>query len=69
VDSDTVWQHIDAERLWMADFLESLPAEDWQRPSLCAGGTVRDVGAHVTFARRRCETSCGRRCARGSGTT
>jgi uncharacterized protein (TIGR03083 family) len=50
VDSDTVWQHIDAERAWMADFLESLPAEDWQRPSLCAGWTVRDVGAHVTFA-------------------
>jgi uncharacterized protein (TIGR03083 family) len=50
VDSDTVWQHIDSERAWMADFLESLPAEDWQRPSLCAGWTVRDVGAHLTFA-------------------
>ena len=50
MDSDTVWQHIDAERAWMADFLESLPAEDWQRSSLCAGWTVRDVGAHLTFA-------------------
>jgi uncharacterized protein (TIGR03083 family) len=34
----------------MADFLESLPAEDWQKPSLCSGWTVRDVGAHLTFA-------------------
>ncbi len=50
MDSDTVWQHIDSERAWMADFLESLPAEDWQRPSLCAAWTVRDVGAHLTFA-------------------
>ena len=50
MDSDTVWQHIDSERAWMADFLESLPPEDWQRPSLCAGWTVRDVGAHLTFA-------------------
>ena len=50
MDSDIVWQHIDAERAWTADLLESLPAEDWQRPSLCAGWTVRDVGAHLTFA-------------------
>ena len=50
MDSDALWQHIDSERAWMADLLESLPAEDWQRPSLCAGWTVRDVGAHVTFA-------------------
>jgi len=50
VDRDTVWQHIDSERAWMADFLESLPPEDWQRPSLCAAWTVRDVGAHLAFA-------------------
>jgi uncharacterized protein (TIGR03083 family) len=50
VDSDAVWRHIDSERAWMADLLESLPPEDWQRPSLCSGWTVRDVGAHVTFA-------------------
>jgi uncharacterized protein (TIGR03083 family) len=48
--SDTVWQHIDSEWAWMADFLESLPPGDWQRPSLCTGWTVRDVGAHLTFA-------------------
>jgi uncharacterized protein (TIGR03083 family) len=50
VDSDAVWQHIDSERAWMADFLESLPAEDWLLPSMCARWTVRDVGAHLTFA-------------------
>ena len=50
MDSDTVWKHIDHERAWMADFLEGLSAQEWQRPSLCAGWTVRDVGAHLTFA-------------------
>jgi uncharacterized protein (TIGR03083 family) len=50
VDSDAVWRHIDSERAWMADFLESLAEVDWQRPSLCAGWTVRDVGAHLTLA-------------------
>lgn len=50
MDSDVVWRYIDSERAWMADFLESLPAEDWQRPSLCSGWTVRDVGAHLAFA-------------------
>jgi uncharacterized protein (TIGR03083 family) len=50
MDTDTIWQHIDTERAWMADFLESLPVEDWDRPSLCDSWTVRDVGAHLTFA-------------------
>lgn len=50
MDSDTVWQHIDTERAWMADLLESLPPEAWGRPSLCPQWTVRDVGAHLTFA-------------------
>ena len=50
MDSDAVWRNIDSERAWMADFLESLPAKDWDRPSLCSGWTVRDVGAHLTFA-------------------
>ena len=53
MDSDTVWQHIDNERTWLADFLESLPQEAWQQPSLCEGWRVRDVGAHLTFAHTR----------------
>ena len=53
MDSDTVWGHIDGERTWLADLLESLPEEGWQQPSLCEGWTVRDVGAHLTFAHAR----------------
>ncbi len=53
MDSDEVWGHIDRERAYLADLLESLPAEDWQRPSLCAAWTVRDVGAHVSMAEAR----------------
>lgn len=48
-----MWQHIDTERAWLADLLESLPREAWQQPSLCDGWTVRDVGAHLTFAHAR----------------
>jgi uncharacterized protein (TIGR03083 family) len=50
MDVDTIWRHIDAERTWLADLLESLPDEGWGHPSLCTGWTVRDVGAHLTFA-------------------
>lgn len=53
MDSATVWQHIDDERAWLADLLESLPDEAWQQQSLCDGWTVRDVGAHLTFAHAR----------------
>jgi uncharacterized protein (TIGR03083 family) len=53
VDSDTVWQHIDTERAWLADLLESLPDAAWERGSLCAGWRVRDVGAHLTFSHAR----------------
>ena len=38
------------ERLDFADFLAGLSPEQWSRPSLCAGWTVRDVAAHcVSF--------------------
>ena len=53
MDSDTVWQHIDTERSWLADLLESLPEAAWTRPSLCTGWSVRDVAAHLTFAQAR----------------
>lgn len=53
METDTVWQHIDHERAWLADLLESLPDDAWQHPSLCDGWTVRDVGAHLTFAHTR----------------
>lgn len=50
MDSDEIWRHIDAERSWLADLLESLPPDAWEQPSLCTGWTVRDVAAHLTFA-------------------
>ena len=53
MNSDTVWQHIDAERSWLADLLESLPDAAWTQPSLCTGWSVRDVAAHLTFAQAR----------------
>lgn len=53
MESDEIWRHIDRERGYLADLLESLPAEDWQRQSLCESWTVRDVGAHVSMAESR----------------
>ena len=39
-----------AEREDFADFLAGLAPEQWRRPSLCAGWSVRDVAAHcVSF--------------------
>jgi uncharacterized protein (TIGR03083 family) len=35
------------ERAEVADFLESLPAEQWDHRSLCAGWRIRDVAAHL----------------------
>jgi uncharacterized protein (TIGR03083 family) len=53
MDSDEVWRHIDRERGFLADLLESLPAQDWERQSLCESWTIRDVGAHVSMAEAR----------------
>lgn len=36
-----------AERADLADLLESLTPEQWERPSLCADWSVRQVAAHV----------------------
>ncbi|WP_029928152.1 maleylpyruvate isomerase family mycothiol-dependent enzyme [Nocardia otitidiscaviarum] len=38
------------ERLSLADFLDGLTADDWNRDSLCDGWTVHDVLAHVALA-------------------
>jgi uncharacterized protein (TIGR03083 family) len=53
VDRETIWQHIDDERRWLADLLDSLPEHAWATPSLCAGWTVRDVAAHLALAQTR----------------
>ncbi|MFC3739717.1 maleylpyruvate isomerase family mycothiol-dependent enzyme [Paractinoplanes deccanensis] len=44
-----MWDVIVAERLALADLLDSLSPEEWSRPSLCASWTVHDVAAHMTM--------------------
>jgi uncharacterized protein (TIGR03083 family) len=53
MDSDTIWRHTDEQRLALADILAGLPEEAWAEDSLCAGWTVRDVAAHLTFSHAR----------------
>lgn len=50
MNSDEVWQTIDAERLSLANLFDDLSAEEWETASLCAGWRVRDVAAHLTLA-------------------
>ena len=42
--------HLRAERTDVAELLSSLPASDWQQPSLCEGWSVLDVAAHLASA-------------------
>ena len=45
-----IWPAVHAERKALAADLRGLSSEDWARPSLCSGWTVRDVLAHMTSA-------------------
>ena len=47
MDADEVWRTVDRERSRLADLLEQLTADEWERASLCAGWSVRHVAAHV----------------------
>jgi uncharacterized protein (TIGR03083 family) len=49
LNRDQVWQVIDAQRRSLADLLDDLSDDEWRRPSLCTGWTVRDVAAHLTL--------------------
>lgn len=42
-----VWPVVHAERAALIDFLDRIDDEDWDRPSLCEGWTIRDVVAHL----------------------
>ena len=53
MDSETIWRHIDTERLALAIILEALPPRAWEQPSLCKGWRVRDVGAHLALSHAR----------------
>lgn len=50
LDLPAVWTAIDRERLALADLLEDLSVQEWERPSLCDGWRVRDVAAHLVLA-------------------
>jgi uncharacterized protein (TIGR03083 family) len=50
MNAEESWGAIAAQRLMLADLLESLSPQEWETPSLCAGWRVRDVAAHVAMA-------------------
>ena len=45
-----IWPAVHAERKALAADLRGLSEDDWAKPSLCGGWTVRDVLAHMTSA-------------------
>jgi uncharacterized protein (TIGR03083 family) len=46
---DESWQLITEHRLAIADLLDLLTPQEWQRPSLCTRWRVRDVAAHLAL--------------------
>lgn len=49
MDEEAVWHVVDRQRLSIADLLAQLAEDEWRRPSLCAGWTVRDVAGHLAW--------------------
>jgi uncharacterized protein (TIGR03083 family) len=49
MDREEIWAAIDAHRLQVDNLLDQLSEDEWKRPSLCDGWTVRDVAAHLTL--------------------
>lgn len=47
MEREEVWQVTMETRRALAGHLEALDPADWEKPSLCAGWTVKDVAAHV----------------------
>ena len=48
VSSET-WAQVRSERLSLADDIDTLSAEAWTAPSLCAGWRVADIAGHLVF--------------------
>lgn len=42
-----MWTSINNGREALGDYLAGLIADDWRKPSLCAGWTVKDAAAHM----------------------
>ncbi len=53
MDRTEAWTAIDTHRQDLVQLLESLSAEEWRQPSLCAGWTVRQVAAHLALQNTR----------------
>src|SRR5688500_10710956 len=49
MNRDDSWQVIDAQRVIVADLLETLTPPECATPSLCDACTVREVGAHLSL--------------------
>lgn len=43
---------VEAERLDLADRLETLDPAEWASPTLCAAWTVHEILAHLTLSTR-----------------
>ncbi|MEU5424727.1 maleylpyruvate isomerase family mycothiol-dependent enzyme [Streptomyces olivoreticuli] len=50
MDVEEVWRTTGAERRSLADLLDRLSDEEWERLSLCEGWRVRDVAAHLALS-------------------
>ena len=53
MNEDQAWRAIDDQRERLCALLDDLTGAEWRHPSLCAGWTVREVAAHLTFAQAR----------------
>ncbi|MCU7729359.1 maleylpyruvate isomerase family mycothiol-dependent enzyme [Actinoplanes sp. KI2] len=49
MNTDQIWQAVDAHRAGLCDLLAGLGDDEWRRSSLCADWTVREVAAHLTL--------------------
>ena len=49
MDERELWDLIDDLRATTAELFATLPAPQWDTPSLCDGWTVREVAAHLTL--------------------
>ncbi|MFE7761401.1 maleylpyruvate isomerase family mycothiol-dependent enzyme [Streptomyces sp. NPDC057438] len=52
MDHERILRWTEAERLGVADLLDGLDGHEWEKASLCAGWTMRDVAAHLTLSTR-----------------
>jgi uncharacterized protein (TIGR03083 family) len=65
--TDERWQIVDRERASLADLLEELSPQEWEKPTRCGDWRVRDVAAHLTIAARFSYASVLREFVRARG--